>query len=66
VPKMKTSSAAKRRFMVTGTGKVMRMKGNKRHKKLAKSRRVLQTDEQKFVVSKAHKRILQRLLPYGI
>jgi large subunit ribosomal protein L35 len=63
---MKTSSAAKRRFSVTGTGKVLRMKGNKRHKKLAKSRRVLQADEHKFVVSATHKKILRRLLPYGI
>jgi large subunit ribosomal protein L35 len=63
---MKTSSAAKRRFSVTGTGKVLRMKGNKRHKKLAKSRRVLQADEHKFVVSPTHKKILRRLLPYGI
>jgi large subunit ribosomal protein L35 len=66
VPKMKTSSAAKRRFSVTGTGKVMRMKGNKRHKKMAKSRRVLQMDEHKFPVASSHRRMLQRLLPYGV
>lgn len=65
MPKMKTSSAAKRRFSVTGTGKVMRMKGAKRHKKMAKSRRVLQSDERKFPVAPTHRRILRRLLPYG-
>lgn len=65
MPKMKTNSAAKRRFHVTGTGKVMRMKGAKRHKKLAKSRRVLQLDEHKFPVAKAYRRIMSRVLPYG-
>lgn len=65
MPKMKTNSAAKRRFHVTATGKVMRMKGNKRHKKLAKSRRVLQMDEHKFVVSSTHRKKLKQLLPYS-
>jgi len=63
---MKTSSAAKRRFSITATGKVMRMKGNKRHKKSAKSRRVLQSDEHKFPVLGSHKRIMRKLLPYGV
>ncbi|MGH2587238.1 MAG: large ribosomal subunit protein bL35 [Dehalococcoidia bacterium] len=63
---MKTNSASKRRFSITATGKVMRMKGNKRHKKMAKSRRVLQTDEHKFPVAPTHRRKLQRLLPYGV
>lgn len=66
MPKMKTSSAAKRRFHVTGTGMVMRMKGNKRHKKSAKSRRVLQMDEHKFPVAGSHRKKLTRLLPYGV
>jgi len=66
VPKMKTHSGAKRRFHITATGKVMRMKGNKRHKKSAKSRRVLQMDEHKFPVASSHRKKLQRLLPYGL
>jgi large subunit ribosomal protein L35 len=66
VPKMKTSSAAKRRFHVTSTGKVMRMKGNKRHNKTRKSRRVRMTDDQKFPVASTHRKMLQRLLPYGL
>ncbi len=66
MPKMKTSSAAKRRFSMTANGTLMRMKGNKRHKKSAKSRRVLQTDEHKFPVSSAHRKKLARLLPYGV
>lgn len=63
---MKTHSGTKRRFSVTGTGKFMRMKGNKRHKKSAASRRTRAADEKKFVVSATHRKILKRLLPYGI
>ena len=31
MPKMKTHKASKKRFRVTGTGKLKRNKGNKRH-----------------------------------
>ncbi len=31
MPKMKTHSGAKKRFRVTGTGKVMREQANRRH-----------------------------------
>jgi len=31
MPKMKTHSGSKKRFRVTGTGKVMREKANRRH-----------------------------------
>ena len=44
MPKMKTKKALKGRFKVTATGKVMRMKGGKRHllsSKSAKRRRHL-------------------------
>ena len=32
MPKMKTHSGAKKRFRVTGTGKVMRERTNRRHR----------------------------------
>ncbi len=31
MPKMKTHSGSKKRFRVTGTGKIMREKANRRH-----------------------------------
>ena len=55
MPKMKTNSSAKKRFKVTGSGKVKRnhayhshiltKKSNKRKKKLVKSTIVDKTDE---------------------
>ncbi|MFN8557530.1 MAG: 50S ribosomal protein L35 [Dehalococcoidia bacterium] len=66
MPKMKTHSGAKRRFSMTGTGKFMRAKGSRRHLKAHKSKRVLAADEKKYEVSGAHRKILRRLLPYGV
>jgi large subunit ribosomal protein L35 len=39
MPKMKTHSGAKKRFRVTGTGKVMREQANRRHLLEVKSSR---------------------------
>lgn len=63
---MKTHSGTKRRIGMTGTGKFTRVKGNKRHKKAAKSKRVLNSDHQKFIVAGTHRKKLERLLPYGV
>jgi large subunit ribosomal protein L35 len=42
MPKMKTHKGAKRRFKITGTGKIMRAKGMKSHLRRRKSTRVKQ------------------------
>jgi large subunit ribosomal protein L35 len=65
VPKLKTHKGAKRRFKITGTGKVLMAKGNKRHKKYNKSKRVLQSDNKMRQVSPGQTRKVRRLLPYG-
>ena len=38
MPKMKTNRAARKRFKVTGTGKVVRAQAGKRHGMIGKSR----------------------------
>jgi large subunit ribosomal protein L35 len=65
MPKLKTHKGAKRRFKITGTGRILMAKGNKRHKKLNKSRRVLQGDDKMREVSPGHARKIRRLLPYS-
>jgi large subunit ribosomal protein L35 len=48
VPKQKTNSAAKKRFKVTGTGKILRrhaMKSHNLEKKSAKRRRSFRRDQ---------------------
>jgi len=65
VPKLKTHKGAKGRFKITGTGKILMSKGNKRHKKYNKSKRVLQSDNKMRQVSAGQARKVRRLLPYS-
>lgn len=62
MPKMKTHSGAKKRFRVTGTGKVMRQQANRRHlfesKPSTRTRRLAQDVE----ASPADVRKARRLL----
>ena len=62
MPKVKTNSSAKKRFKVTGTGKIMHQKSFKRHiltKKTKKRKRSLRKDG---LVSKANMNFVKRLL----
>jgi large subunit ribosomal protein L35 len=62
MPKVKTNSSAKKRFKVTGTGKITHQKSFKRHiltKKSNKRKRNLRKDGE---VSKANLDFVKRLL----
>jgi large subunit ribosomal protein L35 len=62
MPKAKTNSSAKKRFKVTGTGKITHQKSFKRHiltKKSNKRKRALRKDG---TVSPANFQFVQRLL----
>jgi large subunit ribosomal protein L35 len=66
MPKMKTKSGAKKRFKMTGTGKIKRKSAYKNHiltKKETKQKRRL---SHKSVVSKADERNVTLMFPYGI
>jgi large subunit ribosomal protein L35 len=65
MPKMKTRKAAKRRFKVTSTGKVMRMKGLRSHFRRRKSPRNQRAMDKMFEVSTTDRKRLKRMLPYG-
>lgn len=65
MPKMKTKRGAKKRYKVTGTGKIVRMKANKSHilnKKSAKRKRNLrkQTD-----LDPTNLKTVKKLIPYA-
>ncbi|MCK4721829.1 MAG: 50S ribosomal protein L35, partial [Dehalococcoidia bacterium] len=47
MPKLKTHKGAKRRFHVTGTGKILRMKGGKSHLRRKKPGRVTRLYDKK-------------------
>jgi large subunit ribosomal protein L35 len=62
MPKVKTNSSAKKRFKVTGTGKITFQKAFKRHiltKKSTKRKRAMRKDG---VVSDANMHFVRRLL----
>lgn len=62
--KLKTKKAAAKRFKVTGSGKLVRMKANKSHilnKKTTKRKRDLRKD---IVVDKTNEKTMKKILPY--
>jgi len=66
MPKLKTHKGAKRRFNVTGTGKIMRVKGGKSHFRRRKTRQVKSMFDEMVVIDKADQARIKRLIPYGI
>ncbi len=64
MPKMKTKRAAAKRFKVTGTGKLMKMKAYKSHilnKKSTKRKRNLRKAVE---VDSSNEKMMKRILPY--
>lgn len=62
MPKNKTHSGAKKRFRVTGSGKLMREQANKRHLLEVKSSRRKRKLSQDQAVASADLRQVKRLL----
>lgn len=67
MPKMKTKSAAKKRFKITATGKVLAGAANKRHRLISKPNKAKRQNRRTDVLSKADGIIIKRnFLPYGL
>ena len=65
MPKLKTKISAAKRFKVTGTGKLMKMKANKNHilnKKTTKRKRRLRKAVE---VDQTNVKMMKRMLPYS-
>ncbi len=66
MPKMKTHKGAAKRFRITRTGKVMRMKGYRGHNKQKKHKRTLRAQNRMHAVKRlGDQKRVKRLLPYG-
>lgn len=65
MPKIKTHKGAKRRFHITGTGKIMRIKIGKSHKRLKKPARIKRLFDDKINLSPSDRKRISRLLPNG-
>ncbi len=64
MPKMKSNGGAKKRFRVTGSGKIKRKKAFKRHILTKKSSKTKRNLGQSTLVSDADMASVSRLLPY--
>ena len=66
MPKLKTHKGAAARFRVTGTGKLVRMKGHRSHLRRKKPASVRRSFSKKIPVSPADVRTVRKLLPHGL
>ncbi len=64
MPKMRTNRAAAKRVKVTGTGKLMRRSGWKRHKLEGKSPKRRRRLRKATLISKVDEPVMRRLVPY--
>ena len=66
MPKLKTHKGAAARFRITGTGKVLRMKGHRSHLRRKKPARVRRLYSRKLDVSGGDAARVKRMLPNGL
>jgi len=66
MPKIKTHKGAKSRFHITGSGKIMRMKGGKSHLRRRKSRQTKRLFDETIPVASRDRTRIKRLIPYGV
>lgn len=64
--KLKTHKGAKRRFKITGTGKIMRTKGMKSHFRRRKAPRVKRAFDRMLPLDASNEKKVRRMLPYGV
>ena len=66
MPKLKTHKGAASRFHITGTGKILRMKGGSSHLRRNKPARVKREYHKKIEIEAVDEQRLRRLLPYSL
>ncbi len=64
MPKVKTHSSSKKRFNLTGTGKVKRAKAYKRHILTKKSTKTKRNLRKSAIASDANASIIKAMIPY--
>jgi large subunit ribosomal protein L35 len=65
MPKLKTHKGAKSRFHITGSGKIMRVKGPKSHLRMKKAKRVRGLFDERIQLHPSDRKRISRLIPYG-
>ena len=66
MPKLKTHKGAAARFKISGTGKLLRMKGHRSHLRRKKTNKVKRQFSSKLLVHSADQNRISRLIPNGL
>jgi large subunit ribosomal protein L35 len=66
MPKLKTHKGAKSRFHITGSGRIMRVKGPKSHLRRRKAKRVRRLFDETIELHPSDRTRVKRLIPYGV
>lgn len=64
MPKLKTHKATAKRFKVSGSGKLLRLKGHRSHLRRTKPANARRLFSKKLAVSKTNAITLKQLLPH--
>ena len=64
--KLKTNSSCKKRFKVTGTGKIMAACAFKRHGMRKRSNKFIRNSRGMKVLSEALSNVIKKLMPYNL
>ncbi|MEY3004708.1 MAG: hypothetical protein RLZZ491_1884 [Pseudomonadota bacterium] len=64
MPKMKTKSSAKKRFKVTGTGKVVAGQAGKRHGMIKRTNKFIRNARGTTTLSEQDAKIVKTYMPY--
>lgn len=65
MPKMKTNSSAKKRFKITGSGRVRRGKAGLSHMMIGKSANRLRKLRKNDTIAEVDEKRVKRMMPYG-
>ncbi len=64
MPKMKTKSSAKKRFKVSGTGKIIAAQAGKQHGMIKRTNKFIRNQRGTQVLAEPDARIVKQFLPY--
>ena len=65
MPKMKTKSSVKKRFSLTGTGKIRRSHAGKQHGMIKRTNQQIREHRGTTLLSDADAKIIKKFMPYG-
>jgi large subunit ribosomal protein L35 len=65
MPKLKTKSGAKKRFRMTGSGKVRANQAGKQHGMIKRTKKFIRNQRGTTILTKQDAQIVKKFLPYG-